>query len=362
MWNHIKLVRKIKALLPLNIKLILIRILVFLQKIFYQFFTKEIEGVSNEKRVIYLLLSTDYSNLGDHAMTYTQKLKLTERYPHSQIIEVLVGDTLKHLNYIEKIIKKDDVITLKGGGNIGLEYFREELYRREIINRFKNNRIIIFPQTVYFPNTYIGKREFEKTRNIFMGNSNLYLFTRDQPSYNQLRDDLNSRIFLVPDTVLLLDDIESDLIRSGAMTAMRSDVEGKYSTEQKSELIELLEKYYGKVKIADTTTEYPIPIIEREKELQKNWNLFLSSEIVVTDRLHGMIFAAITKTPCIVFNTYNHKLIGQYEWLKHLEYIKFIDFDLIEVEKLIEEIKGTGIKINERKRYEEYYENIFNLI
>ncbi len=362
MWNHIKLVRKIKATLPFNLKLVLIRILVFFQKIYYLFFPQEIEGISNEKRIIYILLSTDYSNLGDHAMTYTQKLKLTERYPESQVVEVLVGDTLKILNYLEKIIKGNDVITLKGGGNIGLEYFREELYRREIIKRFKDNRIIIFPQTIFFPDNKIGNMEFSKTKENFMSNPNLFLFTRDEHSYNQLKVELSSKIFLVPDTVLLLDDIKSDLTRSGALTAMRSDVEGKYSIEQKSELTELLKKYYAEVKISDTTTEYPISIIERKNELQKIWDLFLSSEIVITDRLHGMIFAAITNTPCIVFNNYNHKLVGQYEWLRHLEYIKLVDFDIEKIEEIIRDIKYNGIKINKRERYEEHYENIFSLI
>jgi pyruvyl transferase EpsI len=362
MWNHIKFIQKIKSLLPFNIKIMLIRFLVFLQQLYYRLYPQDINNVSSSKKVIYLLLSTDYSNLGDHAMTYAQKKLLRERFPDSQIVELLVSDTLKYLTSIRKNIKRGDVITLKGGGNIGLEYFREELYRRIIVKHFTDNRIIIFPQTAYFPNTKLGRRESKNTENIFLNNPNLYLFTRDIPSYNQFKDQLGERVMLTPDIVLSLKNIESDKIRNGAMICMRNDVEGKYSLEERREIRDLLENYYEKVLISDTTTDYPIPINIREKELKKIWDLFMSVEIVITDRLHGMIFAALTKTPCIVFNTYNHKLVGQYEWLKHLDYIKFLEYNRENVKFNIEKIKSKKFDINNRNCFDEYYENIVELI
>lgn len=40
-------------------------------------------------------------------------------------------------------------------------------------------------------------------------------------------------------------------------------------------------------------------------------------DIVITDRLHGMIFCYITGTPCIVFDNDNHKISETYKkWLK----------------------------------------------
>ena len=44
------------------------------------------------------------------------------------------------------------------------------------------------------------------------------------------------------------------------------------------------------------------------------------------DRLHGMIFSAITQTPCLVFRNYNHKLESFYNtWLKDLPQIAFVN-------------------------------------
>ena len=49
---------------------------------------------------------------------------------------------------------------------------------------------------------------------------------------------------------------------------------------------------------------------------------FSKAELVITDRLHGMIFSVITKTPCLVFDNKNHKISETYTaWLKDCNYI-----------------------------------------
>ena len=52
---------------------------------------------------------------------------------------------------------------------------------------------------------------------------------------------------------------------------------------------------------------------------------FAHAELVITDRLHGMIFCAITGTPCIVINSKSPKVAGCYEWIKNLDYIRFAE-------------------------------------
>ncbi|MFB8735822.1 polysaccharide pyruvyl transferase family protein [Bacillus sp. SL00103] len=36
---------------------------------------------------------------------------------------------------------------------------------------------------------------------------------------------------------------------------------------------------------------------------------YVKAQVVVTDRLHGMIFCAITKTPCVVLRSFDHKVM-----------------------------------------------------
>lgn len=45
----------------------------------------------------------------------------------------------------------------------------------------------------------------------------------------------------------------------------------------------------------------------RKEALSDLFDQFRSLQLIVTDRLHGMIFAAITSTPCIVFGNFNQQ-------------------------------------------------------
>lgn len=362
MWNNIKFVRKIKTILPLGIKLVLIRVLVLLQYVFYMIFPKKNNEVLNNKRKIFVMLSTDYSNLGDHAMTFAQIKLLKERFPDSQIVEVLVGDTLKYFKQIRSIISNIDVITLKGGGNIGLEYFREELYRRIIINKFKNNKIVIFPQTVYFPNTSRGIKELNNTVKVIKGHPKLYTFIRDQKSINTINNQVTERLYLIPDTALSLSNLDYTINRKGVTICLRSDKEGLYSINQKNMIKEISDKFFDKVKVTDTVTDYSISIQERERELEKIWKTFSNSELVITDRLHGMIFAVITSTPCIVLKTYNHKVVGQYEWISYLNYIELIELEEEELEKSIEKLLNIKVNPYSSLKFKEMFEKLTDVI
>ncbi|MBQ7221650.1 MAG: polysaccharide pyruvyl transferase family protein [Synergistaceae bacterium] len=46
------------------------------------------------------------------------------------------------------------------------------------------------------------------------------------------------------------------------------------------------------------------------------------AELVVTDRLHGMLFAAITGTPCVAFDNKTGKVHSVYEWIAGCEYVQ----------------------------------------
>ena len=45
----------------------------------------------------------------------------------------------------------------------------------------------------------------------------------------------------------------------------------------------------------------------REQLLKQKIEEFQSAELVITDRLHGMIFSVITGTPCIAFDNLMRK-------------------------------------------------------
>ena len=77
--------------------------------------------------------------------------------------------------------------------------------------------------------------------------------------------------------------------------------------------------------ISDMITKTRNLIVNRKKEIQKKVDEFAAHELVITDRLHAMVFCAISRTPCLVLVSKSYKVQGVYEWLKECDYIKLIN-------------------------------------
>ena len=75
----------------------------------------------------------------------------------------------------------------------------------------------------------------------------------------------------------------------------------------------------------DLFSDERITKVNRKECVRKKMQEFSDAELVITDRLHGMIFSALTGTPCVVFSNYNHKVKGTYEWIKYLPYIRYVE-------------------------------------
>ena len=71
--------------------------------------------------------------------------------------------------------------------------------------------------------------------------------------------------------------------------------------------------------------------IEKHKE-------FAKSKVVVTDRLHGLIFSLMTNTPCIVISSYNQKLKEFTDMLKDNKYVIFLDKDVSKLDNSLKEL------------------------
>lgn len=291
------------------------------------------------KKKMLLIGTPHHGNLGDQAIAYSELKFIKDNFQNYEVIEVNIEDYYSDIPYIKRYITDDDIIILHGGGNLGNQYLYDENIRRNIIRIFKKNKIVLFPQTMYFTNNVEGKKELEKTIRIYSKHRDLTLVAREGISYEQMKKTfVNNDVLLTPDIVLYLDKSNSKIKRNGALLCVRDDVESKLSKEQKKFLLEILNKNYKKVDITDTLLIQNISKNEREKILRDKWEQFKGAEIVITDRIHGMIFAAITGTPCIALSNYNHKVKGTYEWIKHLKYIKFID-NLSDVSIIIKKLK-----------------------
>ncbi len=61
----------------------------------------------------------------------------------------------------------------------------------------------------------------------------------------------------------------------------------------------------------------------REMQVREKMEELASARLVITDRLHGMVFCALAGTPCIAMSSSNHKVRGTYEWISYLPYVRY---------------------------------------
>ena len=135
------------------------------------------------KNKIYLIGTEDFGNIGDHQISESILEFLKIHCPKYSIFEVTASEYFKHRVFLKKYIKKEDTIVLTGGGNFGNEYELSQNIRDDVIKNWKSNKKIIFPQTIYFTNATEGKERLEKSREIYTQENNVYLFTREEKSY-----------------------------------------------------------------------------------------------------------------------------------------------------------------------------------
>ena len=150
-----------------------------------------------------------------------------------------------------------------------------------------------------------------------------------------------NKVILTPDIVFSLK-YDNKFKREGMSLMLRDDGEKGLKNEEEPELIQKLLKIYGNVLISDTCIKN-FKYENRYELLFKKIDEIASKKLVITDRLHGMIFCYITKTPCIVMPNNNHKILMTYEnWLKDCNYIKLIrKFSFDEIIKNIEVLNSS---------------------
>lgn len=333
--------------------LILLRMKVYLGNKYEDYeLNKKYRDLKNEKK-FYIIGSPNHGNLGDQAIIVAEEKFLKDNYPDYKIIDIDISEYYKHIKFLKRYINQSEVIFLHGGGNFGNQYLFDENIRRNVIESFPNNKLILFPQTIYFTDDDHGKRELEKSKDIYGKHKNLTLVARENISYELMKKHFsNNKVLLTPDIVLYLNETNECIKREGALFCMRSDIESKFCNDEKEKILNLLSKEYKNVIITDTVVSRNISKEERKSVLQSKFDEFRSSELVVTDRIHGMVFAAITGTPCIALSNYNQKVKGTYQWIKNLNYIKFAESEK-DISRFLKELKEIG-KVKYRSNYIEY--------
>lgn len=293
------------------------------------------------KKIVLFGLPT-HGNIGDAAIVLAEEKFIRDNLNQYEYIKVLDDDTLERIDEIKQLVTPEDIIILHGGGNLGDQYMICEERRRMVILAFPNNKIILMPQSIYFNDTEFGRKELETTKRLYNKHKNLTLVAREQVSFEIMKKEFqNLNVILTPDIVMYLNETQ-ETQRQGILLAMRKDVEKILTEEQMGKIHEIIDKYFTDKTLTDTHLGWKNIFCDiRQKVVESKFDEFRKAKLVITDRLHGMIFSAITSTPCIALGNYNHKIESSFEWLKSQGYIKFI--------KSIDELEDAILQLKDLK-------------
>lgn len=291
-----------------------------------KFFLDEVCKYCQKDYGRFILMNTpDHGNMGDHALALAALKFFNKYFPQYEVVEF----TGKQWDYCYRIIQEQlnhkDIIFFVGGGYMGNVWPKESERVRKIIEAFPDNKKVFLPQTFYYQENDFG-RDFK-----FYGcKENILYIHREHNSYDMFLKNVVVKKecnLLYPDMVFGLADKQTEGIRDGIKICIRRDKERIID----SRIIGKIEDYCQKEGInysyIDTVIDRNINQSERSEQLNELFNNIKSARLLVTDRLHGMIFATILGTPCVVFDNLTGKIEGEYRWISNLKYVSLCEND-----------------------------------
>lgn len=328
-------------ILPNNIKLIL-KDWVVDRFYSYKFKTNFVKKVQKKRsdydKLIFLIATPQHSNLGDHAIVYAELKLLEDIGLAKRVIEISNIDYLNNKEFVREYISVGDLLIIDGGGNMGTLWPMEDDKITQIIETYYSNAIIVFPQTCFYASNIESSKRLLRNQSVYKRANKLVIALRDQRSYEFCMNNFfGPRFICIPDIVLYINDWKCTSIeeRKGVLLCFRSDLEKVTSDIEISRIKQRLNQNEIAYSEVSTLANKSVSQKQRTIELFKKWNEFGSARLVITDRLHGMIFAIITGTPCLAIDNISRKVSGVYNLIPKMNNVKIctnIDDVLIHIE------------------------------
>ena len=317
---------------------------------------------------IYIIGTPEHDNIGDHAIAIAeQKFLVSNGWSAAKVKDISYVEYFDYSHLYKRYIRRNSLICGTGGGNLGDLWIEEELLRYKLISDFPDNPMLIFPQTIYFTNSAGGRKSLETSKEYYNSKKGLTIVAREQTSLALLKDYFTvPQNLLVPDMVLYTSLKDYGVVKqkdmgSYVLLVFREDKEKVLTDTEKEVLIKRLGEKKIEHKTGSTIYNKRINKLNRDDIVKEKIQEFANAKLVITDRLHGMIFSTISATPCIVLGNNHHKIKDSYAWVSYLPYVKFAN-SIAEVEELIPKLLGLKDCEYDNTPLLEYYNQLFKVV
>lgn len=245
-------------------------------------------------------------------------------------------------------ITDSTIILFQGGGNWGDIWPAPHNFRKEIIKKFPNNKIIIFPQSIH----YNDKSNLQNDIEFFKGRKNITFCVRDHHSFDLSKEyfpDMN--IILVPDMAFYLYPLKMKCGSNKSNRILylkRNDKEYKeinitipsiaeehdWPTFEKfpstyiylHRIVKIMQFCRINNNYVNTFKDYYWNKIIRPQNIRIGINFISKYSTIYSTRLHVSILSFILgKKVYILDNSYRKNLSLYETWLEEFDNIKTID-------------------------------------
>ena len=298
----------------------------FFHYLFSKIEKQHIAKLKNKKKILYLM-TPSHTNIGDSAITIGTYEILKKSFPDIEVLEFYEIECLKKLSYIKRIVNKNDLVFLHGGGNLGDWYIRWELIRQKIIKALKGNSIIVLPQTISFENRKKTNWLLKRAKKTYSQESIKMFFARGSKSYDFAKDVLGVKTLkLTPDTALCIPRIgRNESFKKKIGICLRNDIEKINNEELTGEILRTASSIGYNYVFTDTMNDKPIDSLNRLPVVYNKIIEFSNYDLVITDRYHGVIFSYLAHVPCLALPSKDKKVSDAIRFFKDLDYIKYCD-------------------------------------
>lgn len=287
--------------------------------------------LSNALNPIIVIGTPIHKNLGDHLIAQNEIEMLKDICGNNNpIVEIPTDVYFTCREKINRNIPNSSTIVISGGGWMGDIWPDDERRLQEIIKDHSSKKIIVFPQTIYYDNLNENKDLLDASIQAFRSVEHMYLFLRDKASYffaKKYYESKNINVFLVPDIGLL--DFKTNLNftkKKNIILCLRDDREKIFNNEYIQIIEKVAKQRNYSISRMSTISKHSVPVWKRKVIIKKLRKQIAESELMITDRLHGMIFSYTSGTKCIAFDNLSKKVSGvQSKWLEDKSAVKVIE-------------------------------------
>ena len=292
----------------------------------------------------------EHGNIGDHAITIGEKNFLKKNFPNLPYVMFPWEFLNSYWNFLKLKIKPTDLICIHGGGFLGTLWENEQENLTRALNLFNHNPIIIMPQSLWYDEEENHKRLMDSFENAMKKCDNICVCIREEMSLQRFQGRFPEiKTMLIPDMAFYIQNKVSAKRSDNVLLCLRRDKE-KISPETQ-DISSTIKSHGYSVKETSTVVDENIPMGMSELYVFNKLTEFASARLVITDRLHGLIFSVITNTPCIAFDNLSGKVHGTYRWIESIPTIKLVN----EINNIKEYINAlyteNGFDINMDDKY-----------